>query len=433
MNNPFQVGSVVAPRALVGRGRELRRLAGGILNGGQSAALVGEPRTGKTSLLRYLMSEETRQALFGEGGGNIRFQFLDTQMLGAGFDPPGFWERCLSPLAEVVRQDEALHSAWRTCRLEKFGTFVLERLFAQLQAAGWQLVLLLDEFDAVLHHPVLNQSEFYGGLRSLASRYESLVLVIASRQSLGDLNRATQEFSRMGSPYFNFMQEINLAAFKKQEALVLLSRGRPYFSPSDEAWLWQIAGGHPFLLQAAAAALWDMYADGNPEASVRFEQAGKEFYRQAAPLFQDTWRLWTPEMKKAFTIAALDNMPLLLGRERAYDLNTLLKVLPDYQPELRLLETRGYLRPDPALPGGWGIQAEAMLWWLAEALLQALRDGDALGNWLQAEGWEGLLKRGEKEALLKVGKQAANFLKDGVQTFIRTAAEGWGRGVTAAV
>lgn len=205
MNNPFQVGSAVPPRALVGRGRELRRLASGILNGGQSAALVGEPRMGKTSLLQYLLAEETRADLFGAEAEKIRFSFLDAQMLGAGFDAPGFWERCLSPLAEAVKGDEALQSAWRTCRLEKFGTFVLERLFAQLQAAGWRLVLLLDEFDTVLHHPVLNQSEFYGGLRSLASRYESLALVIASRQSLGDLNRATQDFSRMGSPYFNFM------------------------------------------------------------------------------------------------------------------------------------------------------------------------------------------------------------------------------------
>jgi hypothetical protein len=432
MNNPFQVGSAVAPSALVGRGRELRRLAGGILNGGQSAALVGEPRTGKTSLLGYLMAGETRQKLFGEGGGQIRFQFLDAQMLGAGFDPSAFWERALAPLAEAVKQDETLQSAWRTCRLEKFGTFVLERLFAQLQAANWRLVLLLDEFDTVLHHPALNQAEFYGGLRSLASRYESLALVIASRQSLNDLNRATQEFSRMGSPYFNFLQEIDLGAFKEKEALALLAQGEVYFTRQDIKYLRRVAGGHPFLLQAAALALWEAYEEGEENAAIRCRQAGDYLYRQAQPVLKDAWRLWTPEMQKAFTILALDNAPLLLGQRREYDLNALLASLPDYAPELRMLEARGYICPDAQLPGGWGLQAEVMLWWLAEELLQALREGDALAAWLQAQGWEGLLKRGEKETLTRAGKKLADFLKGGVEVFIRTAAEGLGKGVTGA-
>ncbi len=431
MNNPFQVGSAVSPRALVGRARELRRLAGGILNGGQSAALVGEPRTGKTSLLRYLMADETRQELFGEGGGNIRFQLLDAQMLGAGFDPPGFWECCLSPLAEVVKQDEGLQSAWRTCRLEKFGTFVLERLFAQLQASGWRLALLLDEFDTVLHHPVLNQSEFYGGLRSLASRYESLALVIASRQSLNDLNRATQEFSRMGSPYFNFLQEIDLGAFKEKEALALLAQGEAYFTRQDIKYLRRVAGGHPFLLQAAALALWDAYDDGEDDARTRYREAGNYLHHQAQPVLKDAWRLWTPEMQKVFTILALDNMPLLLGQRCEYDLNALLDSLPGYAPELRVLEARGYICPDAQLPGGWGLQAEVMSWWLAEELIQALRQGDELGAWLQAQGWEGVLKRGEKEALVRAGKKVADFLKGGVEVFIRTAAEGLGKGVTS--
>lgn len=432
MNNPFQVGSAVTPRSLVGRGRELRRLAGGILNGGQSAALVGEPRTGKTSLLGYLMAAETRQELFGEGGGKIRFQLLDAQALGAGFAPSAFWERALASLAEVVKQDATLQSAWRTCRLEKFGTFVLERLFAHLQAAGWRLVLLLDEFDTVLHHPALNQAEFYGGLRSLASRYESLALVIASRQSLSDLNRATQEFSRMGSPYFNFLQEIDLGAFKEREALALLAQGGACFTRQDIKYLRRVAGGHPFLLQAAAQALWDAYDEAEGDAQARYRQAGDYLLHQAQPVLEDAWRLWTPEMQKAFTILALDNMPLLLGQRREYDLNALLQSLPDYAPELRILEARGYICPDAQLPGGWGLQAEVMSWWLAEELTQALRQGDELGGWLQAQGWEGLLKRGEKAALVRAGKKVADFLKGGVEVFIRTAAEGLGKGVTGA-
>ncbi len=47
-------------------------------------------------------------------------------------------------------------------------------------------------------------------------------------------------------------------------------------------------------------------------------------------------------------------------------------------------------------------------------------------------GCEGLLKRGEKETLTRAGKKLADFLKGGVEIFIRTAAEGLGKGVTGA-
>lgn len=428
MTNPFHVGSCVETYAFINRRREIRRLAGSIIGNGQSAAVVGEPRSGKTSLLRYLMAQENRTDLFEDRAEGLFFQFLDGQALGSHFDASRFWELALSPLETTLKQEPELQAAYRTCRLEGFGTFVLERLFTQLHARGWRLALLVDEFDTILHHPVLNQSEFYGGLRSLASRFDSLTLVIAARQALADLNRATQEFSRAGSPYFNFMQEISLGAFTPKDAQLLLARGDAYFKKNDKEYLLRVAGGHPFLLQAAASALWSVYEDGEKDVQTRFVQAGKDLFQQAKPTLEDTWRLWPPEMKKAFTIIALDNVPRLLG-ERQFDLNALLKSLPDYAPELRLLETRGYTLPDPQLPGGIGIQAEVMLWWLAEELVQALRRKDDLAAWLQAEEWDGLLKQREKDLLVKAAKSAGQLLRTGAEVFIKAAAEGLGKAV----
>ena len=299
----------------------------------------------------------------------------------------------------------------------------------RLNASGWRLVLLLDEFDTILVHPGLNQAEFYGGLRSLASRLDSLALVIAARQPLGDLNRATADFSRMGSPYFNFLQEVALGAFQERDALALIERGNERFSRKDFAYLKQVAGGHPYLLQAAASALWEAYEDGERNAQKRYTQAGRGLFQQAAPTLQDTWRLWQPEMKKAFTIIGLDNLPRLLGEEKKYDVEALVASISDYAPELRTLEMRGYIVADPALPGGWGIQAQVMLWWLAEELVQALRQQDDLSAWLQSEEWEGLVKGKEKAALVEAAKGAGVMLKAGVEGFIKAAAEGLGKAV----
>lgn len=72
-----------------------------------------------------------------------------------------------------------------------------------------------------------------------------------------------------------------------------------------------------------------------------------------------------------------------------------------------------------------------MLWWLAEALIQALRKQDDLSAWLQSEQWEGLLKGKEKAALLKAAKGAGEMLKTGAEGFIKAAAEGLGKAAVA--
>lgn len=64
--NPFYAGGPVAPAMFIGRRRELQRIVSRIGGHGQSVALVGEPRNGKTSLLKYLQDPTQREDLYGE-------------------------------------------------------------------------------------------------------------------------------------------------------------------------------------------------------------------------------------------------------------------------------------------------------------------------------------------------------------------------------
>ena len=54
MSNLFFHGNPVPPDQFLDRRRDLRRIIGRIASQGQSTAVVGEPRSGKTSLLLYL-------------------------------------------------------------------------------------------------------------------------------------------------------------------------------------------------------------------------------------------------------------------------------------------------------------------------------------------------------------------------------------------
>ena len=85
MSNPFFHGNPVAADQFLDRRRELRRIVGRILNQGQSTAIVGEPRTGKTSILEYLVAPETQAELYGVDAERLLFAYLDAQTLGGQF------------------------------------------------------------------------------------------------------------------------------------------------------------------------------------------------------------------------------------------------------------------------------------------------------------------------------------------------------------
>ena len=122
-------------------------------------------------------------------------------MLGRTFTQEAFWAHVLEPIAVYFTSGE-LRTLYNLSRENQFGAFTLMRLFTALDNADLRIVVMLDEFDALLNHPILNSAEFYGSLRSLSSRFTSLGLVIATRRSLNQLNVDTQQINPHSSPLF---------------------------------------------------------------------------------------------------------------------------------------------------------------------------------------------------------------------------------------
>ncbi len=382
MSNPFFYGNPVPPDQFLDRRRELRRIASRIVNRGQSTAIVGEPRSGKTSLLLYLSAPETRAELYGESGERLLFSYLDAQTLGGEFSQAQFWEYALHPLHEQVivpNPDSPLAQVYQMCRENNFGTFVLERLLAQMGPTGWRLVLMLDECGLLLHHPILNCAEFFGSLRSLASRSRgALALVIASRRSLASLNEDTQQFNRTGSPYFNFLNEIILGTLPSEYVAQLLCRAGDRFTAEDHRFIGEMAGGHPHLLQVAAFALWEAYEEGEGDAYQRRQHTRQSLCDEAAKILGDAWRLWSLETRRALTAVALAHINALEEREKLlerhrFDVQQLVREIDDFDPELRSLEKHGLVARDETIPGGWRVRPEVFLWWLADELVRMAR------------------------------------------------------------
>ncbi len=432
MSNPFFYGNPVPPDQFIGRRRELRRITGRIVNQGQSTAIVGEPRSGKTSLLLYLSAPEMRDALYGSDGKQLFFSFVDNQALGSECNQARFWELALHPFYEgVIRLEPDPYSpliqAYRTCQENGFGTFTLERLLARMSVAGWRLVLSLDEFDALLHHPVLSCAEFFGGLRTLASRSRgALALVIASRRPLTNLNRDTQQFSRTSPPYFNFLDEITMGPWPDTAVEELLRRARDRFAAEDRRFIKQVAGGYPYLLQVAACASWDAYEDGEEKPHLRQRQAWERLLSEATRTLDDTWRIWSPVTRQALTAVALADIPRLL-KQREFYRKDIVRDLRDFGPELRSLKKQGFVTEDETIPGGWRVRPQVFLGWLANELVHAVRDETSFREWVRKHELGFLLTQGRKEQLSKAAFAVGGLLKDTAEATAKGAGEAIGK------
>jgi hypothetical protein len=431
MHNPFFHGNPVPPDQFIGRRRALRRVVGRILNYGQSTAVVGEPRSGKTSLLEYLRALETRVELYGRHGERLLFSYLDGQVLGSEFTQAQFWKYVLQPLnVKITDVSSPLAQAYRTCRENDFGSFVMERLLAQMQKSDWRLVLFLDEFDYLLHHDVLNSTEFFGGLRALASRSRgALALVIASRSPLTSLNKKTQELSRTGSPYFNFLDEVTLGPWKDDDVETLLERGGERFTPADHSFITKVAGGHPYLLQAAASYLWELYTEGQEDRPRCRHQAGQNLYGKAALILDGTWQLWPSATRKAFTAVALADIAGMLDEREFFEMPLIRDARRDCGRELRELRKRGLVYEDDDAHAGYCVRPQAFLWWLTDEMVRTVRDDTPFEEWLRQQELGVVLTRGEREQLGEAVRAIVGMLQDGAATLIEAAAKGAGKAV----
>jgi len=374
---------------------------------------------------------ETRAELYGRHGEQLLFSYLDGQALGSTFTQFQFWEYTLQPLEERITDPlSPLAEAYRVCQENDFGAFVLERLLAQMREAELRLVLLLDEFDALLYHEVLNSTEFFGGLRSLASRGRgALALVIASRSPLTALNKKTQELSRTGSPYFNFLDEITLGPWSNKEITALLNRAGDRFTADDRRYLAKIAGGHPYLLQAAASELWGAYAEGVDDTGEHWQRTGRGLYDNAAMILSDTWRLWPAATRKAFTAVALADVAGMLEERAFFELPLIRDARRDCGPELRALRKQGFVSEDEGAPAGYRVRPQAFLWWLTDEMVRTVRDDMSFEEWLRGQEMGIVLTRGEREQLGQAARAIVGMLQDGAATLIEAAAKGAGEAV----
>jgi len=132
---------------------------------------------------------------------------------------------------------------------------------------------------------------------------------------LTELNEATQQLSRTGSPYFDFLNEITLGPWSNKDTASLLDLASGRFNLDDLRFIREVAGEHPYLLQVLAFELWEAYEAGKEEPNQRREEAGYKLYYEAVRILDESWRLWSSETRQAFATIGLAHISSLMQRE----------------------------------------------------------------------------------------------------------------------
>ncbi len=396
--NPFIYGRPVQPHELVNRKRELSTLFNRLRNR-ESTAITGGSHIGKTSLLLALKDADTQERYAGRDIENFLFHFLDLRTIDKNYTFGRFWEDTLQIERETA-DHAGVTDCLRECTQKEYSHFSLQRLFETLAERDLTLVLLLDEFDRLFSHPNFKTSpEFFGSLCSLATTSGSLAVITASRQSLAKINQWGKTFLDGGVSFFNHYIEVKLKSFDGEAVEEFFAPHKNRFTEQEIDMLRFLAGPHPFLLQAAAAAWLD--ADGDKDTIEDM------FYDRVSSHIDTLWNTLNDEMRAVALILCLAELS-----KKTFDCKRI-KTVDNFVHQLRILAELGLVQKngekwpcDLSVPleykgESWMLSSRAFTRWVREVVIKGTRPVSSYDEWLKNKKYEVFLSRETWESLLR--------------------------------
>lgn len=329
--NPFIYNAPVPPAKFIGRYIEVDYILGSLANPARTSITIsGDPRVGKTSLLHYLRQPEA-QAGWGLSPDWCHFIYLDCHNI-IPFQEPKFWRYVLRALTQRFKQNELLSRQVHDLLSQSApDSYDLSNFFDDVAQAGQLVVLMLDEFEAVIEHLDREAPEFLYHLRALVNRPDrGLALVIATRTPLKQL---CADFRFAGSSFDNVFSAVPLFPFSRDEVNELLDQYGVDFSPTERSDLRRLAGNHPYLVQITGSLMLRARSSQVIEEST-FSQIEADLERETEAYFGDVLDCCTEQELMLATWLALSQ----LDRQIAIGLPALLE---RYDQDLTRLVKRG--------------------------------------------------------------------------------------------
>ncbi|WP_250280581.1 MULTISPECIES: AAA family ATPase [unclassified Frankia] len=315
--NPYSYGGIVFGERFVGRHDERARLLQRVVHSaeGDSAALVGPPRTGKSSLAwETLMTSTARHdapqvipvwiTLADRTGLTdlirtiLELVYDDLSKVGGLRD-----SRLRDPLDAAMRQALDPGREWDEFYMDAKKTLRLVRRH------GWRVIVVLDEFDSA--RKIFDDPKYaFDVLRALTNEQDVRVIWVTT--SRRELQQIVDQAGNVGSNLPHLFEEIPVRCFEDDELAELVGRavdsGVKINVVDVLTALRELTGGHPWLSSQALS-----------EACFMIARTG-----------QVDWALITQKMFHPFT-NYYDDLCKLLSEDGRLDL--LLEIL--FGPQLK--------------------------------------------------------------------------------------------------
>ena len=252
-----------------------------------SSAIIGEQRTGKTSLLHYLIDPIKIQGELKPNSHRYLFVYVDMEE-NSNID---FWRNILEKIKLMTKTGEAQSAVASALNEPSLSTQQLEELFSKIRKEEKKkIVLLLDEIDYVAGNTQF-WVDYYKRLRTLAAN-RSLSIVASSKVELSELNSSPEI-----AHFFNLFYSSTLGTFAEEEAEHLIGNALTgsdvRFDRVDREFLYGLTSLHPFFLQMGCFCLFEFNSESNNkqawhqhvrgELTYQMEKKLKDYLKDSSP------------------------------------------------------------------------------------------------------------------------------------------------------
>lgn len=267
--NPFIFGRPVTGENFCNREEEIET-AIGFLKNLQSFSIVGERRTGKTSFLIHILSEE----ILKEHRIDPEKYIIVHINMGGLYEitKEGF----IAAIVERIEKQTQID-------LESENVFDKLKAYAEkLASNGKNLVIALDEFEAI--KPILDEN-FSHWLRFIFQS-QNVMAITASQTTVGNLKKIED----MISPLFNIFGNLFLRVFSRVETENMIKkmfqRGKMQFERKEISFLTDLSGGNPYLVQLVGHYY---YEEKKKKKEIVPEKFQDSMLHQAKNQFEGYW------------------------------------------------------------------------------------------------------------------------------------------------
>jgi hypothetical protein len=151
-----------------------------------SSSIVGGPKFGRTSVLRYVARAPSRLAA---DDARVIHVLYDAEMLGQNADAGAFWNGILRGMRahpDMASHRNSLDAAIGRAGAGSLDEYDLQDVFNAVGAAGKRVAVLIDNFENILRADVFwTKNDFFHQIRTLGQQ-QRLAFVVASPRPLLD-------------------------------------------------------------------------------------------------------------------------------------------------------------------------------------------------------------------------------------------------------